>query len=227
MPSNGVFYGAIAVLLALLIVSSSLALVYYGQYQQQVAANGRYVDDLNAALTRYRSLSRSYDASLRDYNITLSLLATAVANLNTSTPAYSNASVALPKLWSSYQTLAALGGSRVPAYSVQMMVNYGNGTQRWYNGTAVKPGWNAYVATLVVLDGRVQASWYPQYGEHFVQALDGVSSGQTNSWFVWVEGSSGWELSPTGADGVQVYNGSTFAWTLCGYDASFNPTCTP
>ncbi len=203
-----------------------MALLYYNQYQQQASETQRYVSEVQAALASYRSLSSDNRAALAGYNTTISLLADAVANLNTSTQAYHDASGALSTLWSRYLTLSG-NGSGSYVYSARMLVDFGNGTRHWFNDTQIQPGWNAYVATVVLLGGRVQASWYPQYQEHFVEGLDGVASGQSNSWFVWEYGKGGWQLSQTGADPIQVFNGTAFAWTLCGYDSNFNPTCTP
>jgi len=227
MPSKGVFYGTVTVLVAFLLVTSTFAVLYYNQYQQEVLQNQRYVGELNAALASYRSLSGSYDTSLRDYNTTLSLLVAAVANLNTSTPAYRNASVAISSLWISYRALARVAGEHVLTYAARMLVDYGNGIRHWYNDTAIKPGWNAYVVTLVLLEGNVQATWYPQFGEHFVTGINGVPSTASKSWFIWEYAGGGWTASQTGADQIPMHNGTTIAWTLCGYDVSFNPTCKP
>ena len=225
--SRGTFYGVVAVLVALLILVSTFAIYYYGQDQQALAQNQNHVEELSTALASYSALSGEYNSSLVDYNATLSLLSTAVGNLNTSTPAYRNASLALSSLWAAYQRLASYSGRRVLVYGVHVFVDFGNATRRWYNDTRIQPGWNGYVATLVLLGGDVQAVWYPQYGEHLVTGLGGVSQASATSWFFWEFGGGGWSLAPTGADGLQMDNGTTVAWTLCGYDSNFNPTCTP
>lgn len=227
MPTNGTFYGVITVFLALLLIVSSLALYYYGQDQQAASQNQKYVGELSTALASYRTLSGSFNSSLAAYGKTLTLLSSAVANLNTSTPAYRNASLALASLWGSYQRLSSSSGRRALVYSVYMLLEPGNSTRRWYNSTSVEPGWNGYIVTLVLLKGNVQAAWYPQYGEHLVTGLDGVSQGLSNTWFLWQFGINGWKPSQTGADQLRINNGTTFAWTLCGYDTNFNPTCTP
>jgi len=226
MPSRGSLYGIVAVFLALMIVSSSFALYYYGQNQQSSSQSQVYAMELSTALASYRSLSGSFNSSLSDYGQTLTLLSSAVAGLNTSSPAYANASLALASLWSSYQQLSISSGRRALTYSVHMLIDFGNGTRKWFNDTAVQPGWNGYVATLVLLKGNVKAVWYPEYGEHFVTGVDGVSSTSSTSWFFW-DYSGNWTVASTGADGLQVHNGTSIAWTLCGYDASFNPTCSP
>jgi len=226
VPAKGVFYGLIAVFLALLIILSSLTLYYYGQEQQSTSQNQKYADELTTALARYNSLSGSFNASLADYGTALALLSSAVANLNTSTPAYRNASLDLASLWSSYQQLSSASGRKALVYSVHLLLDFGNGTRRWYNDTSIQPGWNGYVATLILLRGNVQAVWYPQYGEHYVTGVDGAPQAPSTSWFFWsFEGN--WTLASTGADGLRVNNGTSIAWTLCGYDVNYDPTCSP
>lgn len=227
MVAKGIFYGIVVTLIAFLLISSFLAFTYYSEYQQGVTQNQRSVQELSTALASYRSLSGSFNSSLTDYNRTLSLLATAVANLNTSTPAYHDASVALSSLWASYEKLASGGGRRALEFGVHMLVDYGNGTRRWYNDTAAQPGWNGYVVTLVLLNGNVQATWYPQYGEHLITGLGGVSQPTTKSWFLWSLTGGKWTSAQVGVDQLPIENGTSFAWTLCTYDANFNPNCSP
>jgi len=226
MVSRRTFYGAIIVLVAFLLVTSSVALLYYNQYQLEVSKNQHYVSELNSALASYKSLSGSFNSSLQDYNRTLSLLAVAVANLNTSTPAYRNASVALSSLWNSYLTLSSQSGRKVLAYEVRMLVDYGNGTRRWYNGSTVQPGWNGYVVTLALVNGNVQATWYPQYGEHFVTGIGGVLNTQNKFWFLLTYSkSASWQVAQVGADDIPIFNGTIFAWTYCPANASYGPAC--
>jgi len=232
--AKGVFYGTVILLVALLIIGATAAAVYYGEYQSAASQNQQYVGELNSALTGYRSLSAQYNTSLSDYNTTLSLLATALANLNTTTPAYENASLALSALWSSYQQLAGFGGRNVLAYDVNLLLDFGNGSLKWYNDSEAQPGWNGYVTTLVLLNGNVQAAWYPSGsfgpgtpGEHFVTGLEGVSQTSSTYWGVWQFDGGKWSYLQTGADLLEVRNGTTIAWALCGLDASYSPTCTP
>lgn len=227
MSPRSATYSIAVVLLALTLVSSTLVLLYYDQYRQAVTENQRHIDELNTALSNYRTLQGAFNESLSDYNTTLTLLEEGVANLNTSTPVYKEASAAISSLWASYRNLASLDGRRLITYQVHMLVSYGNGTMKWYNETSIQPGLNAYVSSVVLLDGNIKASWYPQFQEHFVGGVNGVTSSASNSWFFWTHGNEGWQLSQSGADSVQVYNGTIFAWTLCNYDSSFNPNCSP
>jgi len=227
MPARSIFYGVVVVFVAMLVISSSLTLYYFGQDQQSTSQNQTYANELNTALMRYRSLSGSFNASLSEYGQTLSLLSSAVANLNTSTPAYRNASLDLTALWSSYEQLSSSSGRKALVYSLHLLLDFGNGSLRWYNDTSIEPGWNGYLATLVLLKGNLQAEWYPQYGEHLVTGVDGVPQTSSSAWFFWGFSEGNWSLAQTGADGLRVNNGTTIAWTLCGYDINFNPTCSP
>ena len=227
MVTKGIFYGVVVTFVALLLISSTFAVIYFNAYQEETSTNQTHVNELSVALSSYRSLSGLYNISLSQDNKTLSLLATAVANLNTSTPAYLKAAMALSSLWATYQALARVNGGRALVYDIHMVVDYGNGTRRWYNDSTAQPGWNGYVVTLVLLDGKVQATWYPQYSEHFVTGLGGVNQTSSKSWFIWEFANGKWAASQTGADQLQVVNGTVLAWALCGYDSSFNPTCMP
>jgi hypothetical protein len=117
--------------------------------------------------------------------------------------------------------------SGLPLFSYNMLIDFGNGTMIWYNGTSFQPGWNLYQATLVLTGGRVDATWYPQYGEHYVYGIMGVDNTQSMFWFLWSYSSAGWNTTQVGADDIQVVNGSTYAWTYCGMNSQYQPTCTP
>lgn len=229
MVSRGAFYGVVVVLVALLLLASFTAIDYYGQYQNASSAAEARGVELGVALARYNSLAGQFNSSLSEDYTTISLLAQAVASLNTSTPAYRTASGDLADLWRSYQSLVDAGGGKLLAYDVHMLVDYGNGTLRWYNDSTAQPGWNAYLATLVLLDGSLNATWYPQFGsgEHFVTAINGVPGTGSLSWSIWTYGGNQWTYSQVGADLIQMQNGTTIAWALCGYNSSYQPTCVP
>ena len=220
------FYGVVTILVAFLLVTSSLALYYYEKDQTDMNQEHYYIGVLDTALGRYGALSGNYNASLSGYNSTLRLLTAALSNLDTNVSAYRDAAVALPALWKSYQTLAGFQGRSVPTYSVHLMVYFGNHTRTWYNQTRVEPGWNGYVATLVLLKGAVDATWYPSFGAHFVTAIGEVGTNSTDGWFLWGHSSGGWNDSVPGIDEVPINNGTVLAWTLCSYDqVTYQPMC--
>jgi hypothetical protein len=218
------------VLLAASLITSSLAVNYYGQEQQQASEAQHYAGELGVALAQYRVLNSSYQKSLDGYNRTISLLAQALGSLNTTSASYKAGSAALASLWGQYLNLSKEGGRPI-SYSANMMLDYGNGTKLWYNDTAIQPGWNAYLVTLVALNGNVQATWYPSFGEHFVSGIRGVENNPSSNqgWLLWsLNSSKDWQPASVGPDEIPVYNGTTFSWTFCPYDpVSYAPLCTP
>ena len=108
-------------------------------------------------------------------------------------------------------------------YSSHFLVDFGNGTQRWYNGTTFEPGTNVYVATQVIAGGSVNATYYTEYSEHLITAMFNIANAGDNYWGLWTynfNSTSGWQLAQVGPDDLQVTNGSTFAWS---YGANSGP----
>jgi hypothetical protein len=218
-------YGIAVILVALLIISATAGAYYYYEYQQATQSKNVYVRELATATSQYDKLASSYNASLSLDNATLALLVGTVAVINTSLPIYQQASSQLSELWSQYLSLKP---ASISLYSADILIDYGNGTMRWYNDTQVQPGWNMYTETVVLSNGDLQAQWYPDYQEHLVTGIHGVSDSQSMSWFLWTyNGTASWQTAQVGADDLPVYNGSVFAWTYCGETASYAPECTP
>jgi len=212
-------YGIAAILVAALIISSTFGAYYYYENSQQTQVANHYASDLSDSANQNNLLAAQLDTSLTLDNQTLSLLAGTVGALNTSLPIYAQASAQLSSLWASYLKLKP---ASVHVYSADILLNFGNGTRHWYNNTQVQPGWNFYTATIVLTNGNVQATWYPSFGEHLVNAIDGVSSTKTSYWSLWTYNSTAlWQQASVGADDIPVYNGSVLAWTYCGQ------TCQP
>ena len=117
------------------------------------------------------------------------------------------------------------GGSK-PIATTNVLLDFGNGTQRWYNGTQVQPGWNVYLVTVLITGGNLNDTWYPQYGEHLVNGIDGLQDARGSSWFLWSYNStSRWQVAQLGADELLASNGSVYAWSYCGLTATYSPTC--
>lgn len=122
--------------------------------------------------------------------------------------------------------LSELKATNSAVISTNILVDFGNGSRTWYNNTAVQPGWNVYLATVVITHGNMNATWYPAYGEHLVTALDGVQNTQSESWFLWTYNStSSWQVAQVGADQLPASAGSIYAWSYCGDTSSYTPTC--
>ena len=218
-------YGAAVVLTALLIISATAGVYFYYEYQQAVQSRNQYLGELTAAASRYDGLASKYNSSLALYNETFAFLVGTISVVNTSLPIYQQASSQLSQLWSRYLSLKPAASS---LYSADVLIDFGNGTRLWYNDTEVQPGWNAYVETVVLSHGDLKALWYPEFQEHLVSSIDGVSDSPTMSWFLWTYNeTASWQASPVGADLVPVDNGSVLAWTYCGENASYAPECIP
>ena len=218
-------YGVTLVLIALLIVSAVAGVYYYYEYGQATQSRDQYVNDLVSVTGQYNKLASNYNMSLALDNETLSLLVGTVAGINTSLPIYKQASTELSNLWSRYVSLKPPKGA---LYSADILVDFGNGTLHWYNNTQIQPGWNMYVTTVVLSGGNLQARWDPQYQEHFITGIDGISNSGSTYWFLWTYNSTArWQVAQVGADDLPVYNASVFAWTYCGVTPSYVPTCAP
>jgi hypothetical protein len=150
MVSRGTFYGVVVVLAVLLVISSSLALVYYTQYGQAEGQNRSYVQQLQRLGVRYTS---------------------------------------------------------------HILIDFGNGTRTWDNGTLFQPGLNLYIATQIVTDGNLNATYYPKYSEHLITAIYDVANAGTNYWGLWTHNATSWQAAQVGADLIPVTNDSVFAWT--------------
>ena len=220
---------AVAVfLVALLVVTGTAAAFYFAQYNSATASSNQYLKDLKAADANFSETSSDFNSLLTQYNLSLSLLSKSLGQLNTSSPIYTQASSELASLWKTY---LALKPQKTALYSASVVIDFENGTKTWYNGTSAQPGWNLYILTLVLTSGRMDAQWYPQYGEHLVTGVDGVSNSPASerSWFFWSwNATARWQSPLVGADDLNVYNGSVFGWTYCRYDPStYAPLCTP
>lgn len=60
------------------------------------------------------------------------------------------------------------------SFSTDLMFNYGNGSKIWYNNTRLPLGIDLYNATLLISNGNMNSTYYPEYKSHFITAIDGV-----------------------------------------------------
>lgn len=106
-------------------------------------------------------------------------------------------------------------------YFSNILTDYGNGTKTWHNDTKVEPGWNLYVTTQVITSGHVNATYYPQYGSHFVTAIYNLANTKDRYWLLWTyNATASWQMAQAGPDQLPMYNGSVYAWTYCGADCA-------
>ena len=225
MTSKSTFYGVVVTSVALGLIFATVAGYYYVQDSNARSNNALLTSELNSANSNYSSLASNFNSLLGRYNQSIFLLSSSIAVMNTSLPAYKQASAQLGALWAVFQSLTPAPKSLLHN---NVYFDFGNGTSRWYNGTAINAGWNMYIETVVLMKGQVDGTWYPSYGEHFITGIGGVSDTATKYWFLWTyTTSSSWQYAQVGADQVLAASGSVYAWTYCGADANFNPVCTP
>lgn len=225
MASKSIVYGVIVLLIALLIISSTFAFYYFTSYNQEKGIEQKYLNELKAVNSQYNELASNYNELLSQYNRSLSLLVNAISVMNTTESSYKEASTELSSLWN---TLLRLRPASLSLIRASVLFDFGNGTRRWYNETQIEPGWNLYIATVIMMNGNVNAQWYPQFGSHFVTGIAGVTNTKTNFWYIWAYNkTTSWQLAQVGADQLKMYNGSIYAWTFCAADQNYNPLCKP
>ena len=222
--SRGSLYGVALIIIASLLVGGTLGAYYFTQYSNERSVNANLIRQLNDSAARYGQLASNFNTLLTSYNKTFSLLSRSIEVVNTSQPVYREASRELSSLWLQYLTLKPASTSLLQD---DVLFDFGNGTRVWHNDTAVQPGWNFYIETVLLTKGDIVAQWYPQYGEHLVTGIQGVGNTQSKFWFLWTYNATSWQKAPAGADLLIVSNGSMYAWTFCGATPAFEPTCKP
>ena len=98
--------------------------------------------------------------------------------------------------------------------SVNLLIEFNNGTRIWHNETLVPIGWTLFNLTIVTTGGRVE--YQIAYGSAFITSISGVSrSGPLFwLWYSWNSTSGGWASGMSGADQYVLLNGDTLAWYL-------------
>ena len=125
-----------------------------------------------------------------------------------------------------YLTTGSSGSSEVV---VNTLINYGNGTIKWYNQTTVPSSWNAYALTMYVAKCDVQTRYYgPPLDEHFITGINGVNEHGSLSWSIWTLCSDqhAWSYSQVGVDLIHITNGNMLAWVY-GTSSSANTPPAP
>jgi hypothetical protein len=225
LTSRSTFYTLAIAATALIVISATFAGFYYVQDSNTASNNSKLIAELNSANSNYTRLASNFNLLLSSYNESISLLSRSIAVINTSLPIYKQSSLELTALWQTYQSLRPVTSTLLRN---NVLFDFGNGTHRWYNDTAIAAGWNLYIETVVLNDGHVDAQWYPQYGEHLVNGIGGISNSATKYWFLWsYNTTAGWHSSQVGADSILVTTGSVYGWTYCAADMNFNPVCRP
>jgi hypothetical protein len=98
--------------------------------------------------------------------------------------------------------------------SVNLAIDYGNGTRIWYNATIIPLGATVFNATARV----VAAEHDPQFGPSFIVAINGVRQNESQSlywiWWIWDETQNKWTPGPIANNEYTLSNGQNVIWYL-------------
>lgn len=112
--------------------------------------------------------------------------------------------------YSSYQSLAK--ELKIVSMSVNIAIDYGNGTRVWHNGTVLSLGATLFNATVRVANPEL----HPTYGEAFIIAINGVIQDENEnmywSWWVWDNTEHKWILGPVGSNEYTLQDGQSVIW---------------
>ena len=110
------------------------------------------------------------------------------------------------------EQISSADGSTTGA--VNTLINYGNGTLKWYNETRIPANWNFYNLTVYLTGGNVVASFNGLLDEHYVTGINGKENSSPYFWTLWTfcEKQNAWTQAPVGADKIFLGNNSTLAW---------------
>ena len=117
------------------------------------------------------------------------------------------------------QPLASTSRGNNDDVSVNVLLNYGNGTLVWYNDTSVPSNANFYNVTTLVTNGNLGAVFFASFGSHFVYSINGVGCPASNifcdqAWSFWTLNGICWDLPFVGVDLIPVSQATTVAWFL-------------
>lgn len=93
---------------------------------------------------------------------------------------------------------------------INILIDYGNGTLEWHNGTLVQRGSTLFDATKIIAE--------PNYTKYpfgiFIISINGVGGdvGYYWLWYRWNTTTGEWELGPVGCDSYVLHEGETLSW---------------
>lgn len=96
--------------------------------------------------------------------------------------------------------------------SVNIAIDYGNGTRTWFNETTLPIGATVFNATVKVADPEP----HPQYGESFIVAINGVRMNESENlywiWWIWDETQNQWTPGPVANNEYVLSDGQNVIW---------------
>jgi len=150
----------------------------------------------------------------------LALLAWAVAASAAAAVQYTRAEGLASELSALHAALSAreseLRSLRAKVILVNVALDYGNGTVKWFNSTPLPVG-STVLKALLAVAGRVEYT-YGKWGA-YVTSIDGVSEkilskseGYSWLWHIYDASQRKWVLGPVAADQYVLKDGDTVMW---------------
>jgi len=105
-----------------------------------------------------------------------------------------------------------LSVSKVSTLSVDIAIDYGNGTTKWFNQTKVPAGYTLFELTQKI--ATIEFSYYSMGPGHvFVTSINGVENDASYwLWYYWNLNDKSWVYGPVGCDAWLMQNGGIYEW---------------
>jgi hypothetical protein len=115
----------------------------------------------------------------------------------------------------------------VSTIHVSLLIQLSEDDIRWFRDVEIPNDTNAYEIVERVTEGDLEATYYPAFFSHFVEAMLGVANEGTYYWltFLWNANQEQWEPLPVGADLFSLKDGHVLAWSYT--DTSLEPSQLP
>lgn len=114
--------------------------------------------------------------------------------------------------------------SETVTLTVNICINYGNGTEEWHNETNVPAGYSLFQLTQSV--ATVDPDYYPSMkpGHIFLNSINdkekytvhhlAYSEGYSWGWYHWDDNKQNWILGPVGCDAWMLKDGGVYKWSF-------------
>lgn len=115
--------------------------------------------------------------------------------------------------------------TQAEAIQVSLLIQVEETDTHWFRDVSIPNGTDAYELTELVVEGDVEAIYYPQYRSHFVDSIFGIANEAPKYWLAWVwsKAESKWEPLPVGADHYSLKEGHVLAWYFAEPSLEGNP----
>jgi hypothetical protein len=100
---------------------------------------------------------------------------------------------------------------RMSVIRVDLLVDYGNGTSVWYNGTEVSLDASLFDVTRMLADVTTSYWSSMEPGHILLSSINGHGTGFW-VWYYWDEASGGWVFGPVGCDAWALRDGGVYKW---------------